>query len=171
MPKFFRLYQDLNDRKLRVFLKNLKGKILDVGCGDGRFIAYADVGVDFSKGMLKRAKRRYPHRNFVCASILHIPFKDKAFSRAYTIDVLLHIHPNKRNMALKEVARVADISYNFLGEQRTTIPFILETLRTIPFMPLWLIIPYVVVFFSFPFDRLKKLEIEPISQTLVKLSK
>jgi hypothetical protein len=34
MPKFFVLYQDLNDRKLRVFLKRLKGKILDAGCGD-----------------------------------------------------------------------------------------------------------------------------------------
>ena len=65
MPKFFLLYQDLNDKKLRVFLRKLKGKILDAGCGDGRFIAYADVGVDFSKGMLKKARSRYRYKDFV----------------------------------------------------------------------------------------------------------
>jgi len=55
--KNFQLYQDLNDKKLRVFLKKLRGKVLDAGCGDGRFIEYADVGVDFSRGMLNRAKK------------------------------------------------------------------------------------------------------------------
>ena len=170
MPKFFVLYQDLNDRKLRVFLKRLKGKILDAGCGDGRFIAYADVGVDFSKGMLKKARDRYPDRNFIRASILHLPFKDKAFSVAFTVDVLLHIQPDKRKDAVKEVDRVADDSYNFLGEHRTIIPFIFELLRTISLKPLWLIIPHIAVFFSFPFDRLKKLKIDSAFQILRKLN-
>jgi SAM-dependent methyltransferase len=58
--KNFQLYQDLNDKKLRVFLKKLRGKVLDAGCGDGRFIEYADVGVDFSRGMLNRAKKTSP---------------------------------------------------------------------------------------------------------------
>jgi SAM-dependent methyltransferase len=62
MPKFFLLYQDLDDKKLRVFFKKLRGKVLDAGCGDGRFIEYADVGVDFSRGMLTRAKKRHPHK-------------------------------------------------------------------------------------------------------------
>jgi len=39
MPKFFLVYQDLNDKKLRVFLRKLKGRILDAGCGEGRFSA------------------------------------------------------------------------------------------------------------------------------------
>lgn len=170
MPKFFLLYQDLNDKKLRVFLKKLKGKILDAGCGDGRFIAYADVGVDFSKGMLKRARSLYPDRNFIRASILHLPFKDKAFSATFTVDVLLHIQPDKRKNALKEVDRVADEFYNFLGEHRTIIPYIFTLLRTIPLKPLWLIIPYIAVFFAFPFDRLKKLKIGSTSQVLRKLT-
>lgn len=171
MPKFFLLYQDLNDKKLRVFLKKLKGKILDAGCGEGRFIAYADVGVDFSKGMLKRARSHYPDRNFVRASILYLPFKDKAFSAAFTVDVLLHIQPDKRKNALKEVDRVADNSYNFLDKHRTLIPFIFESLRTIPLKKLlWRIIPYVAVFFAFPFDRLKRLKTDSVSQLLRELT-
>ena len=169
MPKFFHLYQDLNDKKLRVFLKKLKGKILDAGCGEGRFIAYADVGVDFSKGMLRRAKCHYRDKNFVCASILHLPFKDKAFSAAFTVDVFLHIQPEKRENVLKELNRVADTSYNFLAENRTIIPFIFESFRTISLKSLWLIIPYVAVFFAFPLDRVKKLRIDSASQLLRKL--
>lgn len=170
MPKFFLLYQGLNDKKLRVFLKKLKGKILDVGCGDGRFIAYADVGVDFSKGMLKRARSRYRYRNFVRASISHLPFKDKAFSAAFTVDVLLHIQPDKRKDAVRELDRVADDSYNFLGEHRTIIPYIFEPLRIFPLKRLWLVIPYIAVFFAFPFDRLTSLKIDSTSQILRKLN-
>ena len=169
MPKFFRLYQNLNDKKLRFFLNKLRGKILDAGCGDGRFIAYADVGVDFSKGMLKRARSRHQDRDFVRTSILHLPFKDKAFSVAFTVDVLLHIQPEKRKDALKEVDRVADYSYNFLAEHRTVIPFIFELFRTISLKPLWLIIPYIAVVFAFPFDRLRKLKIDSAYQVLRKL--
>ncbi len=169
MPKFFRLYQDLNDKKLRVFLKKLKGKILDAGCGDGRFIAYADVGVDFSKGMVSRARSKFPNKYFVRASILHLPFKDKAFSAAFTVDVLLHIQPEKRKDTLKEIDRVADYSYNFLAEHRTIIPFIFELFRTISLKPLWLIIPYIAVFSAFPLDRLRKLKINSASQVLRKL--
>ena len=168
-PKFFHLYQNLNDKKLRFFLIKLKGKTLDAGCGDGRFIAYADVGVDFSKGMLERAKSRFRDRGFVRASILHLPFKDKAFSAAFTVDVLLHIEPEKRKDALEEVDRVADDSYNFLAEHRNTIPFIFELLGTISLKPLWRIIPYIAVFFAFPFDRLRKLKIDSSSQVLRKL--
>jgi len=170
MPKFLHLYLNLNDKKLRVFLRKLKGRILDAGCGDGRFLPYADVGVDFSKGMLKRAKTRCQNRNLIRASILHLPFKDKAFATGFMVEVLLHIQPNKRKETSKELDRVADNSYNFLGEHRTIIPFIFELLRTVPLKPLWLVIPYIAVFFAFPFDRLRKLKIESTSQILRKLA-
>jgi len=170
MPNLFHLYQDLNDKKLRVFLKKLKGRILDVGCGDGRFIAYADVGVDFSEGMLKRAKNRYQDKDFVRASILNLPFNDKAFSAAFTVDVLLHIQPKKRKDASNELNRVAYGSYNFLGEHRTITPFMLELFKTNSLKPIWRAVPYIAVFFAFPIDRLRRLKIESPSQVLRKLA-
>jgi len=169
MPRFFLLYQDLNDKKLRVFLNKLKGKILDGGCGDGRFTGYADVGADFSKGMLKRAKNHQGGRNFVRASILHLPFKDKAFSTTFTVDVLLHIPPERRKDALKEINRVSESYYNFLAEHRTITPFIFELLRPLPAKPFWWVIPYIAVFFAFPFDRVRKLKIDPATEVLRKL--
>jgi ubiquinone/menaquinone biosynthesis C-methylase UbiE len=169
MPKFFLLYQDLNDKKLRVFFKKLRGKVLDAGCGDGRFIEYADVGVDFSRGMLNRAKKRHPYKDYIRASILQLPFKDKVFSSAFTVDVLLHIPSDKREQAIKEIGRVSASSYHFIGEHRSCMPIILELLRNFPFKWFKVIIPYITVFLAFPLDRLKQLEIEPAYKTLKRL--
>jgi ubiquinone/menaquinone biosynthesis C-methylase UbiE len=160
MPKFFLMYQNLNDKKMREFLRRLKGRVLDAGCGEGRFIAYADVGVDFSRGMLKRAGRRHKGKELIRASILYLPFRNKAFSAAFSVDVLLHISPEKRIRALKEMERVAGNFHIFLAEHRTTTPFILEPFRTFRRKLFWVIFPYVCVFLAFPLDRLRKLQID-----------
>lgn len=160
VPKVVNFYFDLNDNKVRNFLRKQKGRILDAGCGSGRFLNYADVGVDFSKAMLRKAKRI--RKSLVLASILHLPFRDKAFAVAFTVDVLLHIKPEKRNEAVKELHRVAKAIYNFLAEQRTTMPFIMQHLKILPFKPRKLI-PYIALFLTFPFDRLRKLKINRIS--------
>ena len=76
IPFLFGFYFNLNDNKLRNFLKKQKGKTLDLGCGNGRFLDYADIGVDFSREMLKRAKRT--KKQVILASILNLPFKDKS---------------------------------------------------------------------------------------------
>jgi SAM-dependent methyltransferase len=170
MPKFFLIYQNLNDKKLRVFLRKLKGRILDAGCGEGRFIAYADVGVDFSRGMLKRAGTRHKGKELIRASILCLPFKDKTFSAAFSVDVLLHISPEKRKHALKELERVAGNSYIFLAEHRTTTPFILEPFRTVSLKLFWLLFSYICVLLAFPLDRLRKLQIDSTLQLLEKLA-
>lgn len=169
MPKVFHLYQDLNDKKLRVFFKKVRGRILDAGCGDGRFVGFADVGADFSKSMLRRARNSHRNKYFVRASILYLPFKGKTFSAAFTVDVFLHIQPEKRESALRELKRVAEVSYNFLPENRTIIPFIFEPFRKTHARTLWLTIPYIALFFAFPFDRVRKLRIDSPSQLLTKL--
>jgi SAM-dependent methyltransferase len=169
MPKLFHLYQDLNDNKIRRFFKKLKGKVLDAGCGNGRFLPYADIGVDFSRGMLKRAKSRHLGENLVLASILHLPFRDRVFSVAFTVDILLHIDLNERKDAINELNRVAHRSYNFLPEHRSVIPFILTHLRAIPFKPQRMWLPYITLFLAFPLDRVRKLKIESSFEALRKL--
>lgn len=155
-PKIVNFYLDLNDNKVRNFLKKWKGRILDAGCGSGRFLHYADIGIDFSKGMLQKAKRS--GRSLVLTSILHLPFRDRAFAMAFTVDVLLHLKPEERNEATRELQRVAKNVYNFLSEQRTILPFIVHSLKTLPLKPRRLIL-YVALFLTFPFDRLRKLKI------------
>ncbi len=101
MPKLVHLYIDLNDNKVRKFLPRLNGRIVDLGCGDGRFLAYADVGVDLSIGMLRRAKMKKLNKSLVEASVTHLPFRDKAFNHAFMIDVLIHVKPRENEEFVK----------------------------------------------------------------------
>jgi SAM-dependent methyltransferase len=154
-PFPFGLYFNLNDNKLRRFLKNQKGKTVDLGCGNGRFLAYADVGVDFSKAMLKRAKRA--GKQVVLASLLHLPFRDKSFDTAFMVDTSGVINPTKREAAYSEAKRTSENFYDFLAHDRTFIPFLLSIFQRIA-LPIRLTAPLVLLL-SFPIDRVRKLAI------------
>lgn len=158
MPKFVNLYLDLNDNKLRRFLKAQKGKVLDAGCGDGRFVRYADVGVDFSRGMLRRAKIKT--KFLVRASVLHLPFKDGCFDVAFMVDVSLHIEPSQRKRCFQELSRVAVTYYDFLAENRSVFPYVFVSLMNLNFKSRT-ILPLLALAFilSFYFDRIRKLRI------------
>jgi SAM-dependent methyltransferase len=155
LPFIFGLYFNLNDNKLRKFLKTRKGKTIDLGCGNGRFLIYADVGVDFSKEMLKRAKRT--RKDVVLASILDLPFKDKSFDTAFMADTSIIIRPTERKKAYKEARRVTECFYDFLAEDRTILPFMMSIFQSIP-LPLK-VTAYLALLFSFPIDRVRKLVI------------
>jgi SAM-dependent methyltransferase len=66
------------------------GLVLDVGCGGNEAFAYrqipmhGDVAVDIRRPKVKR-------ENFVLASGEALPFRDKAFSLVFSVDVLEHV--------------------------------------------------------------------------------
>ncbi len=103
-------------KEVNEFLKNKKGKILDLGCGSGRnFVKSKDLefyAVDFSKKMLKLAEKSSRERDInvklkLCdVSIQALPYPDNFFDCAIFI-ATLHCIPNKekRERALKELYR------------------------------------------------------------------
>ncbi len=97
------------------FLKNKKGKILDLGCGSGRHILKLKevefYGVDFSEEMLKLAekdaKRKKVKAIFKKAEADRLPFKNNFFDSAICIATLHCIEKaKKREKVLKELRRV-----------------------------------------------------------------
>lgn len=76
--------------------------VLDAGCGAGRFIyrirktkSCQVYGVDTSRNMINRARKRVPDANYLIGDILHLPFRRKVFTAVICYSVLWHI-PSER---------------------------------------------------------------------------
>ena len=88
-------------------------KVLDLGCGNGRYFGYfkkKDVnyfGTDNSEKLIEIAKSRYPGIDFQVTDGLGLPFSDNFFDKIFSIAVLHHI-PSKelRIQFLREAKRV-----------------------------------------------------------------
>jgi ubiquinone/menaquinone biosynthesis C-methylase UbiE len=88
-------------------------KVLDLGCGNGRFyetFKNKDIqyfGLDASEKLIEIAKKKYPKADFRTGEALKIPFPNNYFNKVYSIAVLHHI-PSKelRINFLKEAKRI-----------------------------------------------------------------
>lgn len=88
-------------------------RILDLGCGNGRFFKLLEdkdvnyIGVDFSEKLIEIAKKKYPKVKFQVADALNLPFPNNYFDRIYSIAVLHHIPSREfRTQFLKEARRI-----------------------------------------------------------------
>ena len=88
-------------------------KVLDLGCGNGRFYEVIKsctenyTGVDNCKNLIETVRGKYPHADFEVADAFSLPFSENCFDKIYSIAVLHHI-PSKRLRLkfLKEVKRI-----------------------------------------------------------------
>ena len=95
------------------FIKNIPsgGKILDLGCGTGRDSRWFSekgfdvTGVDFSKEMLKIAKRIAPKAKFILQDISRLEIKEK-FDGVWCSFVLLHSRKKDIFSILKKIRRL-----------------------------------------------------------------
>jgi ubiquinone/menaquinone biosynthesis C-methylase UbiE/uncharacterized protein YbaR (Trm112 family) len=93
-------------------LGDLSGRrILDCGCGNGRFFehyppgAFA-VGVDASLNLLRICRRKGRCERLVCCELEHLPFVDGAFDRVLSVRVLQHLRQQRE--AVREMSRVLE---------------------------------------------------------------
>jgi hypothetical protein len=81
-------------------------KLLDAGCGEfglASFLPSAQVtGVD-----IINSKLQSKNFSFLRGSIISLPFSEKSFSIAASVDVLEHLPPDIRHQAISELVRVA----------------------------------------------------------------
>jgi tRNA (uracil-5-)-methyltransferase TRM9 len=87
-------------------------KILDLGCGNGRYFPFFKkkgvdyFGIDFSEKLIKIAKNKHPEVNFQKGDALNLPFPENFFDKIYSIATLHHIPSEElRIQFLKEVKR------------------------------------------------------------------
>ncbi len=92
----------------------LKGsKILDAGCGDGRFLGEMKVrgatnlyGLDYSERAVSFAKILVPEASIQTGDLFSLPYEDNFFDVIFMIEVLEHIQLDKVNNVLGELRRV-----------------------------------------------------------------
>lgn len=93
-------------------LKNIRGRVLEVGCGAGgmaKAIKFyrpdLDVlGIDISKGAISEAKRDPHGVKFSLGDAYQLPFEDESFEAVLTFDFLEHLEDPSRS--LREVRRI-----------------------------------------------------------------
>ncbi|PIP24953.1 MAG: hypothetical protein COX34_01400 [Candidatus Nealsonbacteria bacterium CG23_combo_of_CG06-09_8_20_14_all_36_12] len=88
-------------------------KVLDLGCGNGRYFPLFEekevdyFGIDNSAELIKIAKEKYPQAKFHIANALNLPFPNNYFDKVYSIAVFHHMPSEEfRIRFLKEVKRV-----------------------------------------------------------------
>jgi ubiquinone/menaquinone biosynthesis C-methylase UbiE len=88
-------------------------KILDLGCGSGRYFLLLKekgvnyFGIDIAEKLIEIAKNKYPEGNFQIVDALNFQFPTNFFDKVYSIATLHHI-PSKefRLQFLREVKRI-----------------------------------------------------------------
>lgn len=95
--RFENSYGKYIDQQERLFLKsilstNYNNKILDLGCGTGRFLNFANYGVDISPRMIEIAKSKFPNIEIKEGSVTEIPFPENYFDVIYSLHVIMHLN-------------------------------------------------------------------------------
>jgi ubiquinone/menaquinone biosynthesis C-methylase UbiE len=90
-----------------------KDKVLDLGCGNGRWYQLIQkynvdyVGVDSSEELIEIARESYPQVKFEIEEALYLPFSDNYFDKVYSVAVLHNVPSEELRLDfLEEAGRV-----------------------------------------------------------------
>jgi len=92
-------------------------RILDLGCGNGRYYPFCRdkkaryTGIDNSQELIKEAKRKHPEAQFITADAFSLPFAESYFDAVFSIAVFHHIPSKKLRLKfLCEAKRVLKLN-------------------------------------------------------------
>lgn len=96
-------------------------KILNLGCGTGRFMEYCQFGVDFSEEMLVQAIIKYPNKDFLLADAAETTFPDTSFDVVFSMHTFMHLSKEKSKEVFDEVYRILRPGGRFIFDVPSTI--------------------------------------------------
>jgi ubiquinone/menaquinone biosynthesis C-methylase UbiE len=94
--RFENSYGKFIDSQERLFLSNClkninSNQILDLGCGTGRLLEFANYGVDFSQNMLEISKSKFPEKEILEGTVTSIPFINNSLDCIFCFHVIMHL--------------------------------------------------------------------------------
>lgn len=99
-------YIDKQERTVLDKLNINPKQALDLPCGTGRLLNYADYGCDASEKMLEIANGHWPGKNLICGDARELPYEDNSFDTVITMHLLMHLDNDTIYKIMKEVHRV-----------------------------------------------------------------
>ncbi len=100
---------------LQQWLAPMEGSpVLDLGCGTGRFLAFATHGLDASAGMLEQARQKFPAHSILHGDAFAMPFDPQAFGAVFSMHMLMHLSPGDLQALLAETHRVLQPGGRFI---------------------------------------------------------
>lgn len=100
----------INQQERRILNKILKGtpskNVLDLGCGTGRFLDFADYGVDVSTEMIRVAKAKFPTKQIFKESAANTHFDNVSFDVVISFHVFMHLEKTTMISILNEAHRI-----------------------------------------------------------------
>ncbi len=85
---------------------NNKNNVLDIGCGTGRFLDFANFGVDINEAMVKIARQKYPNKNILVKDASDTGFENATFNIVISFHLLMHLDVEKTKKIIDEAHRV-----------------------------------------------------------------
>lgn len=93
-------------------------RILDVGCGIGKFTYLVSgqntIGIDLHLEALKTANKFCNGSNFVVASALALPFRDRIFDLVLMWEIIEHLPSRTETEVLSEIYRISCLDSKLL---------------------------------------------------------
>jgi ubiquinone/menaquinone biosynthesis C-methylase UbiE len=111
------------ERLLRRYLT--RNKNLNLGCGTGRFMENADIGIDISQEMIKEAQKKYPCKKFFLNDARHISFANNSFDNIFCFHVIMHLPQEITLSIINEAERIVKrggtIIFDFPSRKRRSL--------------------------------------------------
>ena len=95
-------YIDSQERMVLDKMDITPSSALDLPCGTGRLLNYADHGCDASENMLKAAAARWENKELICSDARNLPYEDASFDTVIT----MHLDKATIEEIMKEAHRV-----------------------------------------------------------------
>ena len=101
----------INFQEIRILKKYLSekdiSKNLDIACGTGRFLNYADYGIDISSKMVEIARKKFPEKNIILGDIENLPYKKSFFQNVLSFHLFMHLENNQLKDILDNVSNIS----------------------------------------------------------------
>ena len=108
--RFENTYGTFIDKQERAILQQLlthsEEMVLDMPCGSGRFLNFAQLGIDASKEMVRVSQAKFPSKTISQADAAQTQIDDHTIDTIISFHFFMHLNEEKMKQILKECERI-----------------------------------------------------------------